>query len=376
MRKFALIALILLFLAPVALSQEREWKVQTPRDKRLFDEWVHLCCGVITNQPEAFDRFADELTAEIPMYILFLIEPTNPDAVVKPRILITPFEIDSFQRLAKEYKAAKDGGEDFEPRLREELRSLLVNHVIAILSNTIAVVPWDAYGGERVPVDHVLDFVDDPSHEIKVLGLIMTYRIYIAELDVGRNTLAILGDIRAYDKVIKLGFLDSPDRSLRYWGVKIAGVFLFPEAHEHVARAFRDVSPIIRVAAYRVLGTQTETDAAKAQAGKLLLARFRELLDEIAEKKNAAEPNREVVAVDESIIDLFRRDIGPITGDDGKNGWGEAVAPTVEDFLQLSEKWFEWWQESKYAAIDAPVNLPRPEDVPAIEPAAPVVAGE
>ena len=55
MREVALIALILLFLAPVALPQEREWKIQTPRDKRLFDEWIQLCCAVVADAGHDID---------------------------------------------------------------------------------------------------------------------------------------------------------------------------------------------------------------------------------------------------------------------------------------------------------------------------------
>ena len=39
-------------------------------------------------------------------------------------------------------------------------------------------------------------------------------------------------------------------------------------------------------------------------------------------------------------------------------GWGEITAPTVAEYIRLSEKWFGWWDQSEYGSIPTPVELP------------------
>ncbi|MFH0964654.1 MAG: HEAT repeat domain-containing protein [Planctomycetota bacterium] len=352
MRKVAPALILLLVVSSLAFAEPRVWNIETLRDKRLLAEWIDLVCSVIEKKPEALDTFAKKVTSEVDEHIVFLVPPQSPGVVGASRHLILIRELDNFTRLAKNYLEKNS----LEPRLLEELRFMLVDHVVELLSQ-------NQY---NIPIDRVLDFLGREDHDMRILGLIMTCRIYSAELDLARNTLARIGDLRAYNKLMEFSFLSTADPSVRYWAVKISGLYSHEDAFKNVATAFRDPSEIVRSAAYQTLMRQTDPDAAKAQAGVLLLARFRELLDAIGTDNANAELNREAVNVDETLIELFRRDIGEVTGDDGRNGWGEIIAPTVPEYVSLSKKWFSWWETSKYAKLKAPVKLPAASEVPPI----------
>ena len=366
MRRFLLrralqVALAATILLPFAArAEERVWNIETLRDKRLFTEWITLCCSVIRKDAEGLTRFCEQVTAELDMHIVFLNQPAIAGVAGASRHLILDRELDEMRELATQYKEKKE----LEERRYEELRFLLVEHVVALLSRN-----------EYPPaIDELFPFLDYEAPEsmneggkegvreafqrhIRILGLIMIHRIYSAKLDLAKNTFAALGDARAYDKVIELGLLESGDEAMRYWAVKIVGVYPTTDAFGIVAASLRDKSPNIRIAALTSLGEQPKTT--KGQAGKLLLDRLRELLTALAADKKNSDLNGEATVACEGLIGLFRKDIAPITDAEGRNGFGAVIAATVEDFLTLAEKWFEWWnEESPYAGQEFEVGLP------------------
>ena len=177
----------------------------------------------------------------------------------------------------------------------------------------------------------------------------MIYRIYSAHLNLAKMTFATIGDRRAYDKVVDLDLLRSDDDAMRYWAYRIVGLYPVDEAIAHLADGLRDPSEVVRIGVIISLGEQ---EGKKSQAGKLLLGRFRELLDAIALDKRDADLNNEATTICESLIELFWKDIAPPGGGDGRNGFGAVTATTVEEFLRRGEDWFKWWQQSSYSAIE------------------------
>ena len=365
MRKTALIALVLLLLAPgMAFAEKRIWNIETLRDKRRFREWVDLCLGVIRKDEESVDSFCRKIAAKRDEHADFLNQPAEPGFVGPFRHVILDLELDAFKALAAGI-LSEDNKE--KSRQRQDLRFQLVNHVVEILSQ-------NEYA---IPIDQVLALLDDPEGEkggdteLRIVALTMLYNIYSAPLDLADTTFAHIGDLRAYDKITELGLLQSKDRAVRYWAVRIVGLYTTEDAVRHIAAAIRDPSPIIRIAAIRSLANISraaalrslagQAEELKAQAGRLLLARLRELLDDIAKNKTNAALNQEASVVIETLIDLFRKDIAPLTDSDGRNGFGAITATSVEVFLTQAEEWFKWWKGSPYSSVKTNVELPGAE---------------
>ena len=364
-RKFSLHPALPLVLAATVLlpfssrAEERVWNIETLRDKRLFTEWIALCCSVIEKDEEGLARFCEKMTADMDEHVVFLNQPAIAGVSGASRHLILDRELDSMRQIAGQHKQNKE----LEERRYEELRFLLVEHVVALLSKN-----------EYPPaIDEVFPFVDYEAPEsigkggkegereafqrhVRILGLIMLDRIYSARLDLAKNTFALLGDSRAYDKVVELGLLESQDEAMRYWATKIVGRYATKDAFKAVAASFRDKSLDIRIAALTSLGAKPK--ASKGQAGKLVLDRLRELMTVLAADKKNSDLNSEATVACESLIALFRKDIADRTPSEGRNGFGAVIASTVEDFLTLAEKWFEWWGTSPYAGEKYEIQLP------------------
>jgi len=360
LRRAVPVALAATLLLPfAALAEKRVWNIETLRDKRRFTEWITLCCSVIRKDEEGLTRFCEKVTAEMDEHVVFLNQPAIAPASTAFRHLILDRELDEMRELATQYNEKKA----LEERRYEQLRFLVVEHVVALLSKN-----------EYAPaIDEVFPFLDYEAPEsmnedgkegvreafqrhIRILGLIMIHRIYSAKLDLAKNTFARLEDLRAFDKVAELGLLDSQDEAMRYWAVKIVGLYPTTDAFKIVAASLRDKSLNIRIAGLTSLGTQPKKT--RGQAGKLVLDRLRELLTALAADKKNSKLNGEATVACESLIALFRKDISQITDSEGRNGFGAVIAPTVEDFLTLAEKWFEWWETSPYAVEEYEIGLP------------------